>query len=170
MSPPVNKTAAAEGRNCVVEKRLTDHFTLRELTRSATATRLGLDNTPPADLLFGLREVAETLELVRAYFRKPVLITSGYRSPEVNKAVGGSPASAHMLGLAVDFTVVDVPTIDVCRQIEIMIPDYDQVIYEFGPNGWCHLGLAHRPRRQSLTAIKRDGKTAYSRGIIDFWS
>jgi len=154
----------------VAEERLTDHFTLREMTASPTAIRLGLDNTPPADLLGNLREVAETLELVRAYFQRPVLVTSGYRSPEVNRAVGGSPSSAHMLGLACDFTVVDVPNIDVCNWIAANIPDFDQVIYEFGPHGWCHLGLAHRPRRQSLTAIKRDGKTAYLRGIIDFWS
>ncbi len=153
----------------MVEKRLTDHFTLRELTASPTATRLGLDNTPETDILIGLREVAETLELIRAYFHRAILITSGYRSPAVNKAVGGSPASAHCLGLAVDFTVVDIPNIDVCRQIEIMIPDYDQVIYEFGPTGWVHLGLAHRPRRQSLTAIKHDGKTVYHPGIVNLW-
>lgn len=153
----------------MVEKRLTDHFTLREMTRSATATRLGLDNTPPGDLLLCLREVAHTLEDIREHFGKPVIVTSGYRSPAVNKAVHGSPTSAHCLGLAADFTVVDVANADVCRWIVRNIPDYDQVIYEFGPAGWVHLGLAHRPRRQSLTAVKTGGQTIYKKGILDLW-
>lgn len=150
---------------------ITENFTLEELTCSATSHRLGLDNTLPAQFLRNAELVANALERVRASFGgKPVRITSCYRSKAVNAAVGGSPTSAHMAAMAADFEVSGVLNIDVCRSIPEIIPEFDQVIYEFGPTGWVHLGLTHElPRHQLLTAVKLGGTTVYKTGILDLW-
>jgi len=149
----------------------TQHFTLEELTRSATALRLGLDNILPVQLYPNAEKVAQALERIRVYFGgKPIRVTSCFRSKTVNAAVGGSLTSAHMIAMAADIEVVGVPHIEVCRAIPEIIPEFDQVIYEFGPTGWVHLGLAHKaPRHQELTAIKVHGKTVYKPGILDLW-
>lgn len=148
--------------------QLTEHFTLEEMTRSSTAVRLGLANDPPDEYLDNIRQVAAALEVVRAHFGRPIRVTSCYRSPEVNRAVGGSPTSAHRFGYAADFTVDGVPNIVVCEWIRDNLSDFDQVIYEFGPRGWVHLGLCrYKPRRQKLTAFKEAGKTVYKQGIIE---
>lgn len=146
-------------------QKLTEHFTLEELSRSTTAVRQGLDNTPPAKLVPNLKRVAEHLEIVRAHFGRPVNVYSGYRSPAVNKAVGGSATSAHRFGLAADFVVQGVSNREVCEWIQKNLADFDQVIYEFGPKGWVHLGLAAKARKQALTAVKENGKTVYKPGI-----
>lgn len=83
--------------------RLSAHFTLAEMIRSGTADRLRLDNTPPADVLRSLQHTAEMLERIRSTLGKPIVVTSGYRSPEVNRAVGGVSSSDHTLGQAADF-------------------------------------------------------------------
>lgn len=82
---------------------LTPHFTLAELTRSTTATHLRLNNTPSPDALRALQTTAEMLERIRATLGKPIIVTSGYRSPTVNRAVGGVSSSDHMTGQAADF-------------------------------------------------------------------
>ena len=87
---------------------LSKHFTLAELTRSSTAERLGLSNKPSAKDIDALRDLAEMLEKVRAHLSEqagkpvPIIVTSAYRSPAVNKAVGGVTSSDHMLGMAAD--------------------------------------------------------------------
>lgn len=150
---------------------ITEHFTLEELTRSATALRQGLDNTLPAQFLRNAEKVADALERVRAYFGgRPIRVTSCFRSKAVNAAVGGSLTSAHCSAMAADFEVIGVPHIEVCRAIPEIVPEFDQVIYEFGTTGWSHLGLAHQtPRQQQLTAVKIHGKTVYKPGILDLW-
>jgi len=150
--------------------QLTEHFSLAELSRSNTATRRGLDNTPPTWAVANLRLVAHALEHVRSHYGLPVRVYSGYRSETVNNACGGSKTSAHKLGLAADFVVPGEPVIEVCRWVERNLTGFDQVIYEFGPGGWIHLGLGddRRPiRQQSLTASKRGGKTVYQLGILE---
>jgi len=82
--------------------RLSPHFTLAELTRSSTAERLRLDNTPPPDVLRALQSTADMLERIRATLGVPVIVTSGYRSPAVNAAVGGVTSSDHLAGQAAD--------------------------------------------------------------------
>lgn len=152
-------------------RQLTPHFTLAELTRSEAALRKGLDNTLPDDLLPNALRVAQALEAVRAHYSRPIRVTSCYRAPAVNKAVGGSPTSAHRFASAADFEVDGIPHIQVCRDIVqgvIPIPDFDQVIYEFGPSGWVHIGFTHGPpRRMALTARKQGGKTVYAPGISE---
>jgi hypothetical protein len=121
---------------------LTDHFTLDEMVFSQTAARRGLDNTPPAAVLHNLQRLCRALEVVRRSLGElPVIVSSGYRSPALNAAVGGAAGSRHMLGLAVDFTV---PRYGSPLQVARALADsglvYDQLIHEYGR--WIHMGLA----------------------------
>lgn len=143
---------------------LSAHFTLDEFTVSQTASRLGLDNTPPADVLERLKHTALGLEGVRILLGVPIIVTSGYRSPEVNKATGGSKTSQHMTGEAADFVAPAYgrPSTVMARIIESGI-DYDQCILEFAskPNGgWVHISFAASNRHHALV-IDHDGTRPY---------
>ena len=147
--------------------KLTEHFTTEEFERSSTAIRLGLDNTIPEEIMPNAKLMAATLETIRAKFSRPIRVTSCYRSPEVNKAVGGSPKSAHLNALAVDFTVEGFDNRRVCEILKTMLTNFDQIIYEFGESGWVHLGLSKTaPRGEVLSAVKEGGKTVYKKGIV----
>lgn len=127
---------------------LTAHFSLEEMT--ATQQR-GLDNRPPPAVLKRLRATAQVLEAVRTRLGDaPILITSGYRSPAVNQAVGGAASSAHMRGEAADFICPGFGSpLEVCRAIAASDLAFDQLIEEAG--AWVHLGLGGRWRREVLT-------------------
>lgn len=158
-------------KNCLwcgmVDYKLTPHFTKQELERSSTATRLGLDNTCPDGLLPNMQKVADRLEVIRMHFNAPVRVLSCYRSPAVNKAVGGSKTSAHRFALAADCTTDGVSVYDLCKWCADNIEDYDQVIFEFGNSGWMHIGFTNgTPRKQLLTATKQNGKTVYLSGLV----
>lgn len=147
-------------------KKLTEHFTLEELVISQTAARKGIDNSPSPEIIRNLTSVASILEDVRALLGGiPILISSGYRSPELNKAIGGARMSAHMAGLAADFTAPGFGTVlQVARKIASSPVPFDQVIYEYG--SWVHLGLSApgiAPRRQTLTIFRGTG---YLNGLI----
>lgn len=146
--------------------RLSANFTLGELIRSETAARKGIRNVPRQAEIAALRLLCEkVLQPVRDHFGRPVIITSGYRSPRLNTAIGGSPSSQHCWGEAVDFTVVGQSNIEVCRWIERTLP-YDQLIYEYGESGWIHASLsAHRQRKQVLSAKRIAGRTQYLTGL-----
>lgn len=141
---------------------LSDHFSLAELT--VTAQR-GLDNTPTALVIENLRLLAATLERARALLgNKPITITSGYRSPEVNRAIGGSSHSAHMAGLAADFICPGFGSpLAVARRLDSAGLNYDQLIYE---GLWTHLSVDPRKRREALTAYFAKTGTTYKNGII----
>ena len=83
-------------------QKLTEHFALEEFTNSTTALALGIENTPTATHMKNLQKLAEGMEEVRALFNKVIEITSGYRNPQINKAVGGVKNSAHALGWAAE--------------------------------------------------------------------
>jgi len=147
-------------------KSLSDHFTLEELTFSQTAARKGIDNKPSAGALKNLGRLAAALEEVRALLGGvSIVISSGYRSPELNKAVGGSKSSAHMEGLAADFTAPAAGTVlQVARKIAASDVAYDQLIYEYG--NWVHIGIAQEgaePRKQKLSIFQGTG---YLGGIL----
>ena len=111
--------------------RLTEHFDLAEFTLSQEAARRGIDNTPPDEVLENLYILAMALEEVRARLGCPIVISSGYRSPALNAAVGGAPNSAHVLGYAADLTCPGFGApLSVCKAIATL-PDfkYDQCIY-----------------------------------------
>lgn len=145
--------------------KLTEHFTLEELTFSETAIRLGIDNRPNVKELANLRRLAEVLEGVRALFGQPMRVTSGFRSKALNAVTpGSSNTSAHTLGLAADFTVKGFSVTDACRKIRDSGLAYDQLIHE---GGWVHLGLREAtPRREELTAVFKKGqRTQYPKGL-----
>ena len=135
---------------------LSPNFALSEFTESQTATRLGLDNDPPAELYETLKATARCMEDIRDLLGgKVVLVSSAYRSPEVNKAVGGSANSQHTKGEAVDFTC---PKFGTPRDIVTKIKDspllFDQLILEY--DRWVHISFSTRNRRQVLI-IDRNG-------------
>jgi len=110
---------------------LTPNFKLSEFTRSDKAAELNLDNTPGPEHLCNLEVAALGLEMVRALFGgKPVTITSGYRNPRVNAAVGGVVNSDHALGYAADISIADVHPYDVAATIAESDIVFDQLIYE----------------------------------------
>jgi zinc D-Ala-D-Ala carboxypeptidase len=150
--------------------KLSTNFSLSELTKSEAASRLGLDNDPTQEIISSLQAlVNHILQPVRDKFG-PVVVTSGYRSPEVNKAIGGSATSDHCKGQAADFEVLGKDN----RELAIWIAEnmqFTQLILEFykpgvPDSGWVH--CSYDPgnlKRQVLTAEKVNGKTVYSTGI-----
>lgn len=128
--------------------QLTEHFSLEEFTLSSKALSLGIENTPTPEHLENLKRVAEGMEAVRALFDAPIEITSGYRNPAVNAAVGGVPTSAHALGMAADFHVHGFQDLDAAKRIRDSALTFDQLIYE--KNRCVHISFDPRLRRQVL--------------------
>lgn len=142
---------------------LSPHFTLAELTHSETAVRKGLDNTPPALVVENLRRLALGLEQVREVLACPVIVTSGYRSPAVNRAIGGSSMSAHCDGHAADIIAPAHGTpLQVARTLRDSRLAFDQIIHE---GGWVHISFAPAMRRQVLTAHFHGGPATYTAGV-----
>jgi len=139
--------------------RLSKHFTLAELTRSATAQANRIDNSPGVRHLANLLHLAETLEQVRMLLgNSPIIVSSGYRSPDLNRLVGGSDTSSHSQGLAADFTCPRFGSVrQVCEAIRDSGIQFDQLIYEQGNTEWVHLGIDPRMRRQVMSWSRRDG-------------
>ena len=142
--------------------QLTQHFSLKEFTK----TSVKANNTPPDEYIPRLMSVAKTLEVVRSLCGdRRITVTSAYRSPAVNAAVGGSPTSAHSKGLAVDFIVDGLSNSEVCKIIiDSGAVYFDQLIKEkSGRSEWTHLGLSlNKPRQQVLTYL--NGK--YYAGLV----
>ena len=146
-----------------MSEMLSSHFSLEELTHSEIATRKGLDNTPTPEVLANLMDLAATLERVRDLLDAPINVSSGYRSPKVNAAVGGSKTSAHCQGFAADFIAPQFgDPRAVCEKIRDSGLDFDQCIYE---GKWTHLSIDPKMRGQVLTAHFGNGTVTYSQGI-----
>ena len=143
---------------------LSEHFNLNEFTASETATRKGIDNTPPAVVTEKLRMLAATLEQVRSLLgNNSIRISSGFRCLALNRAIGSGDLSAHVLGYAVDFTCPKFGTPkEVANKIAESPIKFDQLIYE---GTWIHLSVDPRNRREVLTAHFGKGKTKYTKGI-----
>lgn len=142
---------------------LTEHFTLEELTFSQMAARRGIDNTPSLEVVAHLTTLAEGLEKVRTLLGAPIRITSGYRSPALNAAIGGAKNSAHKEGYAADFICPAFgPPISVVKAIDLSDIRFDQLIYE---GTWIHISFDTDMRRQVLTADFSTGTTRYTEGV-----
>lgn len=143
---------------------LTKHFSLRELTRSATAESRGIDNAPNTDQIANLQLMATILEDVRALLGgKPIIISSGFRSAALNRIIGGSQTSDHSNGLAVDFVCPQYGHVmHICEAIRDSGINFDQLIYEQGNTEWVHLGVGTRMRRQVMSWSRAVG---YVNGI-----
>jgi hypothetical protein len=145
--------------------KISEHFTLEELSFSEAAVRLGLDNSPGPSVITNLGLVAAAMEKVRTLLGdKPIVVHSGYRSAEVDRAVGGVVTSAHCHGLACDFVC---PAFGAPAEVALALLksdiEYDQLILEYG---WVHVALAQEgslSRREALT--KRSKSAAYEAGI-----
>ena len=135
---------------------MTEHFKLEEFIRSSTAQQLGIDNTPSEEVILNLRNLCEkVLEPLRQWYGKPISISSGYRCPALNRAVGGVTKSQHLKGEAAD---IRLPSIAIGRKmleyIVFHLP-YDQVIWEHNTDGlyWIHVSLKRDPRKNRLHYI-----------------
>ncbi|WP_233866553.1 D-Ala-D-Ala carboxypeptidase family metallohydrolase [Paraburkholderia adhaesiva] len=148
--------------------KLSPHFTLEELTQSETATRHGISNQPGPGEMDNLVRLADELEQVRSLLGDlPVLISSGYRSPGVNRLVGGAANSDHMSGRAADFICPGFGTpLQVCRAISQSPIRFEQLIME---GTWTHFSvpaLDAGARRQVLTAhFSSNGRVTYTPGL-----
>jgi hypothetical protein len=148
--------------------RLSDNLTLAEVTKSATAKRKGISNEPTIEHMENLKAVAQNIfQPVRDHFGKPIAVTSGYRSADLNKAIGGSSTSQHCKGEAIDMDA-DVFGGVTNREIFEYIKDnldFDQLIYEFGDENnpdWVHCSFISKGnRRQVLRAVRKNGRTSY---------
>lgn len=149
--------------------KLTDHFSLEELTFSETASRKGFDNTPPKEAVNNLIRVSTLLEQVRKIINRPIQITSGYRCKELNQAIGSNESSQHRLGCACDFKVKGMNPDEVVKAIIASDIQFDQLIREFYvkglSGGWTHISVPNdiylTPRNQVLI-IDAKGTRPYS--------
>jgi zinc D-Ala-D-Ala carboxypeptidase len=136
--------------------QLSPHFSLEELTASETASRKGWDNTPNAQELANLKRLATFLEAVRTILGQPIHINSGFRSKQVNDAVGSKDSSQHRQGCAADIKVSGMASRKIVEKIRDSGLAVDQCIDEY--SSWCHLSIPtyeiDRPRRQFLTIDK----------------
>ena len=152
--------------------QLTNNFTLSELTKSETALRHDMDNTPGEKEIENLKRLAEkVLQPVREHYQRGVKCNSGYRAPAVNQKVGGSPTSDHCKGQAADIEIPGVPNADLAQWITENL-DFTQVILEFytqgvPDSGWVHVSYdPQNLKKQALTAVKQNGKTVYLPGLV----
>lgn len=127
-----------------------DFFTLKEFTQSSTATRLKIDNTPNAEILRNLQYgVQMVLDPLRRIHQQPIIITSGYRCVQLNKAVGGVPNSWHTKGKAADIHIKDEDEAREIFKILKTLPSVDTVLFEHSHSTqWIHVqwDMAKTPR------------------------
>lgn len=155
---PVTARAIASrlhvGETALLRVPLSENFQLRELLVSDIASSRAIANLPNAEQLLALvRLCNNVLEPVRQHFGRPVIVTSGFRSDALNRAIGGSSTSQHSLAEAADFSVSGQSNMVVCRWIAAHCP-FDQLIYEFGESGWIHASYGPRHRRDLMSAVR----------------
>ena len=131
--------------------KLSKHFSLKEMTKSGTAARLGLDNTPNEEQIENLKALCKNiLEPLRDYYEsRPIMVSSGFRSEKLSEAIGSSSRSAHCQGMAVDFEIPGFDNKQVAAHIKNNF-DFDQLISEYYEEGVADSGWIH-------VAYKRDG-------------
>lgn len=145
--------------------QLSANFNLNEFTASNKASSRGISNQPSEEALKCIKDLTENLlQPLRELIAKPFKITSGYRSPALNAAVGGVKTSQHSSGQAVDFVVQDLTPYEVCKIIIHSGLEFDQLIYE---GTWVHLSYVKGKNRGNiLTAVFTKGKpTTYVAGL-----
>ena len=152
--------------------KLTQNFSLHEMTKSETALRLNLENEPDEQQLAALQTLCEkVLQPIRDYFGMGVKVNSALRTLPVNRAVGSSDNSHHVRGMAADIEIPSIPNAELAEWIVENL-DFTQVILEFytpgiPDSGWVHVSYVPEDlRKQVLTAMKENGKTVYKFGLI----
>ena len=142
--------------------KLSEHFTLEELTASDIGARKGLDNTPNEQEVANLVRLAAFLEQVRTLLGKPILINSAFRSEAVNRAVGSKDTSQHRKGCAADIRAPGMTPKEVCTKIVQSKLHYDQVICEF--DAWTHVSIPNKPEigpRKVALGIDKNGTRSF---------
>ena len=152
--------------------QLTKNFSLAELTKSETALRFDMENTPGAVEIANLTDLAgKVLQPVRDHFGKGVKVNSGFRHPDVNAKVGGSKTSDHCKGQAADIEIPGVPNAELAEWIKDNL-EFRQLILEFytpgiPDSGWVHVSFVDGDnKKQVMTATKQGGKTVYLPGLV----
>lgn len=144
--------------------KLTENLTLQEATKSNTATRLGIDNTPPPAIIERMVETAEKIFQPLRDAVGPIRVSSFYRSPDLNRAIGGSKSSQHCKGEAIDMQGITASNKELFNQA-CDLEDFDQIIWEFGTleePDWVHVSYSKtHNRKQILRATKIGKRTAY---------
>lgn len=149
--------------------KISTHLNLAEVTRSDSAKRHGIDNTPTAEHLENFKLLAEKVfEPIRLHFKTPIFISSGYRSKALNDFIGGSASSQHCKGQAIDIDMDGSNGEVTNRMVFDFIKnklDFDQLIWEFGTDAnpdWVHVSYTKdKNRKQKLKAVRINGKTSY---------
>lgn len=150
--------------------KLSYNFTLAELTKSEVAIRRAIDNTPTLAIIDNLQALVDNILQPIRNALGPIVVTSGYRSPAVNVAVGGSPTSDHCLGMAADIEIVGLDNKVLAQYVQNNFK-FTQLILEFYqdgiPNsGWVHVSYDPKDLKcEVLRAVKKDGKTVYTKGF-----
>jgi hypothetical protein len=148
--------------------QLSEHLSLAEVTRSETAKRRGISNMPTEAHIANFKLLAENIfEPIRNHFGKPIHISSGYRSKDLNTAIGGALSSQHCQGEAIDIDMdgTDITNAQVFNYIKDNL-EFDQLIWEFGTDtnpDWVHVSYESKgkQRKQILRALKNGGATSY---------
>lgn len=149
---------------------ISQHVSYAEATVSATGSRLGIKNVPPPDIIDIMKiTAAKLLEPIRTHFGVPVRVISFYRSPALNKAVGGAAKSQHMTGEAMDLQMTQgVPNAQLFQWLKDSGIECCQVIWEFGTDkepDWVHVSystVTRKNNREFLRAKRVKGKTVYT--------
>jgi hypothetical protein len=149
--------------------KISTHLNLAEVTRSDSAKRHGIDNTPTAEHLENFKLLAERVfEPIRLHFKEPIFISSGYRSKALNDFIGGSASSQHCKGQAIDIDMDGSKggvTNKMVFDFIVSRLDFDQCIHEFGTDAnpdWVHVSYVKTGnRKQKLKAVRVGGKTVY---------
>lgn len=147
--------------------KLSEHFTLDEMTVSQEAARRNVPNIPAEQHIAAMKELcAHVLEPLRKAAGRPVVISSGYRSPTVNVLVGGGNTSDHCLGRAADIIIPGQSSIDTCKLILKLNLPFKQLINEF--SSWTHVSIplpGIAPKWEVLTAMRNGGAVVYLKGL-----
>jgi uncharacterized protein YcbK (DUF882 family) len=139
--------------------KLTQHFTLEEMTKSQTGARKGIDNTPGPEVVENLKQLCENvLEKIRTNFARPITINSGYRGPALNKAIGGAKNSQHLTGQAADIEIAGIDNKTLFNWIKDNL-QFDQLILEYykegvPESGWVHVSWNSFRNRKHILTIK----------------
>ena len=149
--------------------KLSEHLTVKEVTKSATAIKHGINNEPTIEHLENLKALAEEVfEPMRKHFGVPIAVTSGYRGEELNKRIGGSATSQHCNGQAIDIDAHVYGGVTNAKLFGYISDNlyYDQLIWEFGDGtepDWVHVSYRRdgKNRNENLQAYRKDGRTHY---------
>jgi hypothetical protein len=149
--------------------KISAHLNLAEVTRSDSAKRHGIDNTPTPEHLENFKLLAEKVfEPIRLHFKTPIFISSGYRSKALNDLIKGSASSQHCKGQAIDIDMDGSKggvTNKMVFDFIVSRLEWDQIIWEFGTDAnpdWVHVSYVKTGnRKQKLKAVRSGGKTIY---------